>query len=1026
MDSFYSGTDNVRMKEVQGVLTQLQQHPESWRLVQTILEHSHSENTQYYALSLLTTAVKSRWNVLPIAERVQIPKYLYELSMSLGGSRSPLLTKINETMVLVLKKVWPKNWGTFVEDLVGSAVDPVTVGNNLAILSLFVEDVLDFGDEEVVSRRAQQLKEALLQKFPVILNFCLAVIEKALDDSQLRIKALQCAALCLKHTPITFTLGLDIPNIILTSCYENYDTRVQTIRCLTEIFEAPMDNALNTTMDNRSSNILGANILAPEHVLSIIKCWSNLMNACKQLSLQTLTGSVPFNMKQFWETFYLSLALCVSSFHKRFFEPLIERPNEIALMAMKELGIQPLQLAVDSIEIMSIAIQSPSDEIFRVCVEFWRSFSERFDKALLKIRAVVTNDQESLLMNKLDQEYQQVLSQVRKTLIRRMAKPPEVYVVYDEDTKCTTKHYQPDTDEIALYNTLKDTLRHLTRIQPSDTEHHCNEILQTFNDSIQKGRGDGDWNIQLLNRLCWSVGSISGIMDPKTELNFLLVVLRALLGLCQQKSGKENKALIAAMIMYVMGQFPRFLRENEQLLKVVTGKCLEFMEDTFPGVQDMACETFYKIAQSCSRPLVLLRNDDGSCYVDYLISILPRKVNGLSSSRLTLLVYSGVSMCIASHPDSYESLRLLELMMQPLNQTWASNLPMIYSISDPNALPLDVARTVTQIIAINNCAAESMADIYTVNQFPMLLTDILQIYEKFENHIQVQSKSNKLRHAITTEMRSYRKATLKLFDSLLQNYTSAESHSLLEEKILPYILQRVFVLYENQNPELREYEVLMLADLVLKKWSNSNAGLSYKLDDILRQLFAPSLEMIKTNYDSYPELRKNFFTFLRTVVSKCFEQCLGYLTPFVMSFIFGIQHESPEVGMLALEGLVTFIIKIGQTPHILKEFIVECCSNIVKETVIVMTDTAHNYGFREQTKILFLLHSCFRQANVPSYETCLIQFLASAYPNLNVTRCEILGKRIALAQTEQDSRTACKDLLISLKEFAGSAEEDLI
>lgn len=33
-----------------------------------------------------------------------------------------------------------------------------------------------------------------------------------------------------------------------------------------------------------------------------------------------------------------------------------------------------------------------------------------------------------------------------------------------------------------------------------------------------------------------------------------------LLGLCEMKRGKDNKAIIASNIMYIVGQYPRFLR----------------------------------------------------------------------------------------------------------------------------------------------------------------------------------------------------------------------------------------------------------------------------------------------------------------------------------------------------------------------------------------------------------------------------------------------------------------------------------
>lgn len=55
--------------------------------------------------------------------------------------------------------------------------------------------------------------------------------------------------------------------------------------------------------------------------------------------------------------------------------------------------------------------------------------------------------------------------------------------------------------------------------------------------------------------------------------------------------------------MYVVGQYPRFLKAHWKFLKTVISKLFEFMHETFPGVQDMACETFLKVAQKCKNTI---------------------------------------------------------------------------------------------------------------------------------------------------------------------------------------------------------------------------------------------------------------------------------------------------------------------------------------------------------------------------------------------------------------------------------------
>ena len=57
-------------------------------------------------------------------------------------------------------------------------------------------------------------------------------------------------------------------------------------------------------------------------------------------------------------------------------------------------------------------------------------------------------------------------------------------------------------------------------------------------------------------------------MHEEDEKRFLVTVIKDLLGLCEQKKGKDNKAIIASNIMYIVGQYPRFLRAHWRFLKV--------------------------------------------------------------------------------------------------------------------------------------------------------------------------------------------------------------------------------------------------------------------------------------------------------------------------------------------------------------------------------------------------------------------------------------------------------------------------
>jgi exportin-1 len=49
------------------------------------------------------------------------------------------------------------------------------------------------------------------------------------------------------------------------------------------------------------------------------------------------------------------------------------------------------------------------------------------------------------------------------------------------------------------------------------------------------------WNV--LNTLCWAIGSISGSMAEDQENRFLVTAIRDLLNLCEITRGKDHKAV---------------------------------------------------------------------------------------------------------------------------------------------------------------------------------------------------------------------------------------------------------------------------------------------------------------------------------------------------------------------------------------------------------------------------------------------------------------------------------------------------
>ena len=107
--------------------------------------------------------------------------------------------------------------------------------------------------------------------------------------------------------------------------------------------------------------------------------------------------------------------------------------------------------------------------------------------------------------------YGQIVHRVRKLMIENMAKPEEVIVVVDENGDIV-REMAKDTDVIAQYKTMKDTIVYLTHLDYEDTEQI---MLQKLADQVDGGLFA--WGS--LNTLCWAIGSMSMAMHEGDEKN---------------------------------------------------------------------------------------------------------------------------------------------------------------------------------------------------------------------------------------------------------------------------------------------------------------------------------------------------------------------------------------------------------------------------------------------------------------------------------------------------------------------------
>lgn len=510
--------------------------------------------------------------------------------------------------------------------------------------------------------------------------------------------------------------------------------------------------------------------------------------------------------------------------------------------------------------------QIPHEEIFRSISEFWQWFAFKvvfiqekdanpdqgfpigvYSSSLANFIAVA---HESHFFKSI---YEPVLATVRGTLITKMTKPTEVKLDIDETGEIVMDQIANNIHS-SLHETMRDCLIYLTHLDPLATE-------KIMIDTLQTQTVESYWNPQLLNSLCWSIGCITGSMEELHEKKFVVMVIKYLLNLCEQKKGKTNKAVVASNIMYVVGQYPRFLNAHWKFLKTVIKKLFEFMHELHPGVQDFACETFLKISLKCAEQVIIRNEGELEPYINVLVKSIKEDTADLQPHQ-KLMFYEAIGNMIRIESDLQTQYNLVQTMMQPIYNDWLNIFEQAAGNSEILQNNLAV-KALDIIIKLNSKTAESVKTSYWC--FGKYIYDnMLKAYGYYSNLVNDAYNNNQQYIPAVKLFKSIKRAILNYLKILIN---SNDSKEIVLVEILPN-LSSLIEQYRYAHVENRDAEVLLVFSEVLEKLKNTQYDY---ISSIWQYLCLFTLEMIKVDYQSYPEHRMNFFTLLKSLIANAFD-----------------------------------------------------------------------------------------------------------------------------------------------------------
>ncbi|KAI6166977.1 CRM1 C terminal-domain-containing protein [Pisolithus thermaeus] len=976
--AFYTGAGQEQQM-AQQVLTQFEEHPDAWTRVPDIMERSTFPQSKYIGLQILERLITTRWRTLPDGQRQGIRNFVVGVTVKVASDEATMrkektyLNKLNLALVQILKQEWPHNWPTFITELVESSKTNLSLcENNMAILRLLSEEVFDYSAEQMTQTKIKNLKNQMCGEFSEIFKLC--------SETSLIRATLETLLRFLNWIPLGYIFETTIIDLLLNRFLEAPDFRNVTLKCLAEI--------------------AGLNV-GPEYDPKFVILFAMVMTSVNRMipPSTNIAAAYAYNL-------VLNLALFLCNFLSNHLRAVETEANRDVL-----LNAHLYMVKISQVE---------EREIFKIPLEYWSKLvAELYDE----MQSLPIGDS-GLLMGLSLGNWHDVLSNLRLVVIERMVKPEEVLIVENDEGEIV-REFMKESDTIVLYKQMRELLVYLTHLDVVDTENILTEKLAKQVDG-------SEWSWQNLNTLCWAIGSISGAMNEETEKRFLVTVIKDLLGLCEIKRGKDNKAVVAS------GHHAHW-----KFLKTVVNKLFEFMHETHEGVQDMACDTFIKIAQKCRRHFVMQQSGEQEPFIDEILRLLHRITVDLSPQQVHTF-YEAVGYMISAQPNKPQQEKLIAKLMELPNSAWDSLMAQAAQNMDVLS-NLDNMKILSNVLKTNVSACTSIGSFY-LPQIGRIFLDMLGLYKAVSGIISetvaregtIATKTPKIR-----QLRTVKKEILKLMETYIKK---AEDLEAVNTNFMPPLLDAILGDYNRNVPTARDAEVLNVMATITARLGPL---LTPQVPAVLDAVFEPTLNMINQDFAEFPEHRVGFFKLLRAINLNCFPALLtippAQFKLFMDSIIWAIKHTLRDIADTGLNLCLEVINNFASAePAVCNAFFQQYFLSILQDIFFVLTDADHKSGFKLQSLVLARLFQLVETNQIQSPLFDPAQFsepgvtnsiflkqycanlLKTAFPHMHNSQIQVFVTGLGEFHSDINRfKLALRDFLIQLKEFSSGDNAEL-
>jgi len=918
-----------------------------------LYENATNDNTKFIAAHFLTKGIKTQWASMPIDQREGFKSFITNkiITECQNNTDSSGLTALRGALVAVMTREWPQQWPEIVDDLISSATSsPSLIKNNLSIIQQLSQDVMEFSEGTISSNRQSQLRAALETISPKIFGLVEEILSGSfgLAENSTALSTLQSIVKWLSPNFI-------YDSVLLVSLCQNYLHMPEYQDTILGIFGEIA--CMNTPT---------------EYIATIPEIFESVIASVSQ-SIDNNTDFAEMLMNQSRRV--TMLIFVISSF--------LENHIGIIESAGK---FEAIEYAL-AYSIGMMTQISPSNDVFKTCVDMWTSVSKHF-----------FFDSKSKLPNEF---YMEFFAQVRRILVHFMERPEEI-IICENDQGNVVKEQQKNTATVLLHKSMHDALCVLTNIDVNDTIEAIQELITGVHQEC---------TINNINRLSWSAGAVSGAIPSDEEKRFVLKILKELLGLFGEASTTEIQAVIASGIMYVCSRYPRFLMEHPQVLDVIIHKLIDFMHHTFEGIMDMAVDSFKTIAESCRRHFLTVHQGQSQTYLEDLLDGMDSIISDLSP-ELCISIFDAFSKIIAGIGDEGQKSHMTRQLMARSNDRWGV---IAQSFSPDNAAVLS---ELIYLLKINGVVAQNVGSSFHI-QFNALYQEMMQLYsacnapicQMYELHNEHSTSIQEFK--LLVEIKS---SCLSVVNTFVDKTTNT---TIIKNNVLPYFLESVVAEYSQSPPEARVPHVVSLLSTIITRTETS---VTPHLPYVYQNIIGPTIDMIKDDFESYMSFREPITDLLEKVVTNCYisiwQMGEEEITMIYGSLMWGCKHPEHNICIGSLGAMLKLFQTVdSKAPIDFKNvFFNTFYMQALNLAFEVLTDTVHKYAFAQQVELIKKL----LQLKVDMNESSIIaEALVESFPTRDVRFfVSFIDYLKSISKETKEMQRQLRDFLIELQQYS--------